>query len=166
MKALAFIFIFCFGHIIAQPMLLDTESDIQFLEADSNYTNEHKKLDFENINCDKRFRTLLSKRIVYHEQNPFVEGYRVQLRKSTSMEELMALRSRFLELFPNEFILIEDNLPYFLLRIGNHVGVWGIWEAKLHAELLKRYFDRAVYVRTSIYIDHLIEKDSNDEEQD
>ena len=62
--------------------------------------------------------------------------------------------------------IFKDNLPYFLLRIGNHVGVWGIWEAKLHAELLKRYFDRAVYVRTSIYIDHLIEKDSNDEEQD
>jgi len=53
-----------------------------------------------------------------------------------------------------------------LLRVGNHVGVWGIWKAKLQAELLKRYFDRAVYVRTSIYVDDLIEKKEENEEQD
>ena len=136
------------------------------VEFEDSVSVDDLSLTFNNVHYNNKFKALMEKRIVYHEQHPYVEGYRVQIRKSTNIEELMALRSKFLELFPNEPIAIEGNLPYMLLRVGNHVGVWGIWKAKLQAELLKRYFDRAVYVRTSIYVDDLIEKKEENEEQD
>ena len=135
-------------------------------QVEGSVSVDDLSLTFNNVHYNDKFKVLMEKRIVYHEQHPYVEGYRVQIRKSTNIEELMALRSKFLELFPNEPIAIEGNLPYMLLRVGNHVGVWGIWKAKLQAELLKRYFDRAVYVRTSIYVDDLIEKKEENEEQD
>lgn len=120
-------------------------------------------ISFNQVNCDPRLELLLKKRVAYNEENPYVEGYRVQLRKSNDMMELMEMRSKFLELYPNDFIKIEENLPNFLLRVGNYLGAWGIWEAKLQAEVLKKYFNRAVYVRTSLYVHDLL--DTSDDDQ-
>lgn len=124
-------------------------------QVDGSVDDSIIEMSYSNVHCSKKFKDLVEKRVSYNEYKPIVEGYRVQLKKSTKIEELYEMRSKFLELFPNEFVFIKSNMPYFLLRVGNHVGVWGIWEAKLHAELLKRYFSSAVYVRTDIHVSDL-----------
>ena len=56
------------------------------VQVEDSVSVDDLSLTFNNVHYNNKFKTLMEKRIVYHEQHTYVEGYRVQIRKSTNIE--------------------------------------------------------------------------------
>ena len=78
-----------------------------------------------------------------------VSGFRVQLGASTNRKELMDMKTRFLQLYPDVGTYLEYQQPLFKLRVGNFItrnDANDFWNE------IKEMFSASFIVPSKVYI--------------
>ena len=101
---------------------------------------------------DARIDRLIQKHIDYHEEFPFIRGYKVQIFASPDKKAALDMKARYLARHPDDKIEIDWAPPYWKLRIGNYRT---IWEAKKKQQELLQETGTAYVVPDDIEVSDL-----------
>ena len=181
MKKLTFIFvllnIFTFSLLAQEEKEREKELEDSVDVTSPEYLYESDSLDVQDASMIKmsegriymfdpaivqpfRLDLLVQKHIAINELDPYIDGYRVQIATSSESAPVYDMRDQYVyENREDEKVTYVRYIkPYYRLRVGNYIGVYARWQAKVKANSLKEKYPTAFAVREEFSHEELDKK--------
>lgn len=101
------------------------------------------------VNDNAGANALVEKHIYFNKEHGELPGYRVQIISSTSLGDVKAAKSSFLQKFPEFKANIVYEAPNYKLRIGNYTNRF---DANRYLQEFLIYYPNAFIVKDMIHI--------------
>ena len=108
------------------------------------------------IDSDPRIDSLIIQQTKINKQKDGVNGYRIQIKNTTTHKNANALRARFSRDFPELKSYLRYNAPYYKIRIGDYLTKL---EAQKDLLEIKKKYKGAYPVPCPINLEEIIKKE-------